>query len=130
VIISTHSEATVASIVLKAMRRVSADTACTVLEIDRDECHALVAHIDSLSSSSRAQAKASAPLARPGFLTFWRPISEGVDDNTTVLIALTTGDVTTGYREDGNWYTEAGDILAYVYAWAHVPGAPAAEALK
>lgn len=61
----------------------------------------------------------------------WNACADSLpDDDTTVMLAMADGEVTTGWREDGRWH----DIGAWPYEdaqvthWAHVPAHPGESA--
>jgi len=55
------------------------------------------------------------------------------DDECRVLVAAEDGEIYDGWHDADSWFTEgvAGVVaLPGVYAWAHVPAAPAPQAVE
>ena len=59
-------------------------------------------------------------------ITYWTPVSEGgLDDETTVLMALSDYEVAEGYRFDGQWfYTGNHPTNETPTHWADLPRHP------
>lgn len=67
------------------------------------------------------------------FTTAWIPCSQELpDEEITVLIALSDGEVWTGFLDTGEWRYESADLVdqgegVTVTHWAHIPAHPNAD---
>jgi hypothetical protein len=58
----------------------------------------------------------------------WRyVVDEMPDEETRVMLAIDSPDTdepVLGCCSEGHWWNDEGGRIAYVYAWAHIPGLP------
>lgn len=77
-----------------------------------------------------------APLPLCGFALIWNPASDSLpDDEQTVLIALSDGEVWTGYHDAGQWRYVSSDLVDQgsgetVTHWANFPEPPPCPSAK
>lgn len=59
-------------------------------------------------------------------IAYWTPVSDGgLDDEITVLMALTDNEVWPGFRVDGQWFFVTGDPCSETPShWAEMPRHP------
>jgi hypothetical protein len=80
----------------------------------------------------RAEPGWSAPHNAKPQVAAWVPVDKELpDDELTVLLALSDGEVWTGFHEAGKWYHESGDRLTGVVThWMQFPEPPSRDISK